>query len=489
MEWTREERYRRLDEASTKEIEELRSNVEKCPWRQTYHIQPKMGLLNDPNGFSYYNGEYHLFYQWFPLGPVHGLKYWYHTKSEDLVHWDNVGIGIKPTAPFDSHGAFSGSAIEHEGKLYLFYTGNTRDQDWVRHPYQCIAVMDKEGHIEKYEQPVIKDVPIGYTEHFRDPKVWKHGDHFYAIIGAQRANLTGCVVLYQSVNLKEWDFLGEITTDLNQFGFMWECPDYFELGNKGILIFSPQGLQREGDKFQNIYQSGYLIGEHLDLNSGEFRHSNFRELDLGFDFYAPQTMVDEQNRRILVAWMGLPEIEYPNDRHGWAHCLTLPRELIMRKGKLFQQPVKELAQLRKSNVIAEDILVNESKSYDSFHGVSYELICEFTNKDASQFGIDIRVGEKEVTTIKYDVNNKKLMFDRSQSGEVVAEEYGMVRQCDMTSESIKLQLFVDSSSLEFFVNDGEVVFTGRIFPNVKSDGIRFFAVEGEVSMKASKWDF
>src|SRR5690606_4143580 len=138
----REEKYRILEQAVPGELEKLQEQVKNCPWRQTYHIQPPYGLLNDPNGFTFYQGEYHLLYQWFPLGTFHGMKYWYHTKSKDLAHWNNVGIGIEPGDPHDSHGAYSGSGIVKDGKLYLMYTGNTRDEQWNRHPYQNLAIMD-----------------------------------------------------------------------------------------------------------------------------------------------------------------------------------------------------------------------------------------------------------------------------------------------------------------------------------------------------------
>jgi beta-fructofuranosidase len=343
MEWTTEQRYRSMDDVTEEEIQALAKLVNQCPWRQSFHIQPLTGLLNDPNGFSYFNGEYHLFYQWFPLGPVHGLKHWYHTKSKDLVHWENVGMGIEPSNEFDSHGAYSGSGIEHDGKLYLIYTGNTRDENWNRHPYQCLAVLNPDGSLVKMDAPVISDIPSGYTDHFRDPKVWQHGDHFYAVIGAQRKNETGSVVLYRSYDLKDWQFAGEVKTGLGEdFGYMWECPDYFELDEQGVFLFSPQGLKAEGDHYQNIYQSGYVIGSPIDLENIELKHGAFHELDRGFDFYAPQSTVDHQGRRILVGWMGLPEIDYPTDKNGWAHCLTLPRELTVKDGKLVQQPVHEV---------------------------------------------------------------------------------------------------------------------------------------------------
>lgn len=489
MEWTIEQRYRRVTEVSQEELSLLRAKVNSCPWRQTFHIQPITGLLNDPNGFAYYNGEYHLFYQWFPLGPVHGLKYWYHVKSNDLVHWENVGIGLEPDTYFDRHGTYSGSAIEHKGNLYLLYTGNTRDENWVRQTYQCMAVMDRNGLISKMDKPVIPEVPEGYTDHLRDPKVWKEGNLFYAVIGAQRTDQTGCVVLYSSPDLENWTFEGEIETKFKRFGYMWECPDYFELQNQGVLIFSPQGLTPEGDKYQNIYQSGYVIGDKLDIKQRRLWHGDFIELDRGFDFYAAQTMVDPNGRRILVGWMGLPEMEYPTDQNGWAHCLTLPRELSIREGKLVQQPIKELQTLRKQMHEVSDTVGDEKKVYDGFTGTTYELICQFENIDAAEFGLEFRANEEEKTVITYDAVHKKVIFDRTLSGEAVGVSYGTTRKCDIYAEKIKFHMFVDTSSVEIFINDGEEVFTGRIFPSPDSREIRFFATEGRAAFTAVKWDY
>ncbi|PNQ85164.1 glycoside hydrolase family 32 protein [Paenibacillus polymyxa] len=490
MKMTKEQKYRLIEQAEPGEIASLQKKVEQCQWRQSFHIQPPTGLLNDPNGFSYYQGEYHLFYQWFPLGTDHGMKYWYHLKSKDLVTWHSAGIGITPGDDFDSHGAYSGSALEHEDKLYMMYTGNTRDENWIRHPYQCMAVMDESGRIIKWEHPVIDHVPEGYTDHFRDPKLWKDGDSFYCVIGAQRTNSTGCVVLYRSTDLHTWQFEGELNTGLESFGYMWECPDYFELNGAGVLVFSPQGLEPSGDENQNIYQSGYVIGKLLNTETRTLEHGAFHELDRGFDFYAPQTMIDPQGRRIMVAWMGLPDIEYPTDPNGWAHCLTLPRELTLHEGKLLQRPIPELTTLRRnSEDRVADTLSSESKTYEGFKGTAYELICEVDLLDAKAFGIEFRASETEKTVIKYNAVSRKLVLDRSQSGEPVAAEYGEVRQCAWDKDHIKLHLFVDTSSVEIFVNDGEEVFTSRIFPHPESDEIRFFADKGEALFQAVKWNF
>lgn len=489
MEWTREQRYRKIEDVTEKEILELEQIVKNSPWRQKYHIQPKTGLLNDPNGFAYYNGEYHLFYQWFPLGSVHGLKYWYHMKSKNLIEWEDSGIAIRPSSYFDSHGAYSGSALEHDEKLYLFYTGNSRDDKWVRHPFQCLAIMNKSGQIKKLEKPVINQVPEGYSDHFRDPKLWKHDNKFYAIIGAQRVNQTGCIVLYSSLDMLEWIFEGEIRTNFNHFGYMWECPDYFELHNNGVLIFSPQGLTSEGDNYRNIYQSGYLLGNKLDFKKKSLEHGDFVELDRGFDFYAPQTTTDPLGRRLLVGWMGLPDIEYPTDPFNWAHCLTLPRELSIRCGKIIQKPIKELELLRKKSKRAEGIICNESRVYPGFSGITYELICEFHNENADEFGIEFRTNQTEKTILKYNANEKKVIFDRTYSGEPVGTSYGTIRKCSLKSAEVKVHMFVDVSSVEIFINDGEEVFTSRIFPKKDSEGIHFFAIGGKTSFKCVKWDY
>jgi beta-fructofuranosidase len=198
-------------------------------------------------------------------------------------------------------------------------------------------------------------------------------------------------------------------------------------------------------------------------------------------------MLDQKGRRILVAWMGLPEIEYPTDKHGWAHCLTLPRELTIRNNKLIQTPVKELQELRGEKVEAEAIIYCDSITLEGFYGETFELIAEFTDSTAEEFGVELRVGGNEKTILKYNKKIKKILFDRSFSGQPVANEFGKVRKCGINSQDIKFHVFADASSIEVFINDGEEVFTGRIFPGKESRGIRFFANGGQVNLKAIKW--
>ena len=130
MEWTRESRYRPYAQWDAKTLLELQAKAAKSPYQLKYHIRPSSGLLNDPNGFSYFNGKWHVFYQSFPFGAAHGLKSWMHLISEDLVHWQELGLALTPDTPLDSHGAYSGSALPIGDKLFLMYTGNVRDKDW-----------------------------------------------------------------------------------------------------------------------------------------------------------------------------------------------------------------------------------------------------------------------------------------------------------------------------------------------------------------------
>lgn len=244
-EWSREDRYQRYEDVSHEELHQLQEQVSASKYRQTFHIQPQTGLLNDPNGLIYFNGVYYLSHQWFPLGAVHGLKYWFNYTSKDLVHFEPQGPILKPDTVADSHGVYSGSAFEYNQQLYYMYTGNHRDDEWNRHSSQMIAKMNEDGTITKFPKPVISQPPQGYTQHFRDPKVFKHNESYYAIIGAQNEVLNGRALIYKSNDIVNWELLGDLTTQLTEFGYMWECPDYFNLDGFDMLLFAHKVLKHK----------------------------------------------------------------------------------------------------------------------------------------------------------------------------------------------------------------------------------------------------
>ena len=478
-------RYRNIKDAHADELENIEKIVNSDHWRQKFHIMPKTGLLNDPNGLAYFNGKYHIFFQWFPFGPVHGLKHWAHYVSEDMVSWHEDKRILIPEEWYESHGAFSGSAVIKDNQLYLMYTGNVRKKDNRRKSYQCLARLEEKKIVKDPDNPVINSIPDGFTNEFRDPKIFQKDGSFYLVIGGQKENMTGSIAVYQSKDLHNWNFIGELKTGLENFGYMWECPDYFELNDTGILLFCPQGLKPDKDCFNNIYQSGYIAGDKLNLDTLEFRHSDFTELDRGFDFYAPQTF-EKDGRRLMIGWMGLPEIEYPSEKNFWVHCLTIPRELKLMNNRLVQSPASELKKLRKEKETFSENL-HKQKIKLPISGTVYELLAEFSDF-SGDFGLELRTGPgDEKTVLWYDYKNSKIILDRTNSGEKFGLDYGSLRMVHFIAPVIKFHIFMDSSSVEIFINDGKETFTARIFPGENSSGISVFST-GTAKINLSKWN-
>ncbi|MDR0299188.1 MAG: sucrose-6-phosphate hydrolase, partial [Streptococcaceae bacterium] len=172
--WTSEERYRPYSAYSDDYLSSLTELVKKSPWRTHYHIEPRTGLLNDPNAFSYFDGKWQLFYQHFPYGPVHALKSWKHLTSTDLVTFIADDLQLLPDSDFDNKGAYSGSAKEFDdGNLHIFYTGNHRNSDGTRIPYQLEATLDATGKLSKSDKAAILPAFDKVTEHFRDPQIFE----------------------------------------------------------------------------------------------------------------------------------------------------------------------------------------------------------------------------------------------------------------------------------------------------------------------------
>ena len=483
--------FTKVREDEEKSILEKKEIVEKDFWRQKYHIQGIVGLINDPNGFSQFKGKYHMFYQWNPLGTNHKNKTWAHSVSGDLLHWERLKTALRPDTWYSKDGVYSGSAIVDDDKLYLFYTGNVKDSEGNRESYQCLAVSSDGENFERWE-PSIVNQPDGYTRHIRDPKIWKKDGKFYAVIGIQSENLEGKAVLYSSENIKDWKFEGEIAGanhgKIKDFGFMWECPDYFQLKDektgeiKDLLIFSPQGLEPEGDLYNNKYQTGYLFGK-LDYEKPEFEIlSDFVEIDRGHDFYAPQSMEDDKGRRLVVGWMGIPEEEdFPTVRNEWLHCLTLPRELKVIDGKLYQLPIKEMESIRGEKIEFSGKVAGEVKVGT---GVTYELKAKFSDFN-SDFGLKLRTGKSSETVLKFDYNDKKFVLNRTK-GEQPDKRLRKVYLGDISE--LELTVFVDNSSVEVFINGGAEVFSSRIFPEKDADGISVFA-DKDVNVEIEKWEW
>ncbi|MBP2057945.1 beta-fructofuranosidase/PTS system sucrose-specific IIC component [Lactobacillus colini] len=477
-------------------IEKETNLTRESPYRQNFHIESESGSLGDPNGFSYFNKNYHLFYQWSPLefsqNPHYTHHGWKHLCSPDLIHWQDLGAGMESDTRYDKYGTYSGSAFPVDDKLFIMYTGNTwvnteSDDDWQRIPYQIGAWMEANNKIKKVCTPFITGTLKGYTGHFRDPKVFKKHDKYYAVLGIQRNNQTGSAVLAESDDLHNWQILGEIKTNHNKFGYMWECPDYYELDDKGILAFCPQGLESEDNKFCNIYQSGYLIGKPLNMSDRNFVCGKFHELDKGFDFYAMQTTKDKKGRRILMAWMGLPEIVYPTVKYHYTGCMIFPRELKLENNVIVQQPVAEIKDLYSKKYQITASLNNKRIEIKAGKQNSRDIELAIVGHNDATI-LDLFANKNNSRHLRLIFNRKKQKFivDRSCSGLEIASSYGTSRSCYLDqSKLIKVRILQDVSSAEIFLNNGKEVFSMRIFPDDMQNFIYLTSENGEAKIKAT----
>ncbi|MGG3569676.1 glycoside hydrolase family 32 protein [Priestia megaterium] len=453
-------------------------------YRLGYHIMAPANWINDPNGLVQYKGEYHVFYQHHPYDENWGPMHWGHIKSKDLVHWEHLPIALAPGDVYDADGCFSGSAVDNNGELTLIYTGHnyTDKEKDIFYQNQNIAVSTNGVTFHKIaENPVIAEPPTDSTHHFRDPKVWKHEDNWYMVVGNSTKENIGRVILYRSPDLRKWSYVGVLAQGDEKLGFMWECPDFFELDGKHVLMISPQGIKKDGDLYNNLFQTGYLIGDY-NYETNEFIHGSFNELDNGHDFYAVQTLLDEKGRRIAIGWMDMWESDMPTKEDGWCGALTLPREVTLGENdKVLMNPVEELNLLREiehntlTNVTSNNYLIETNEDL-----LEIKAVFDLTNCNAQSVGIRIHGINQEETVLTYHLDKQILKLDCSKSGKV---EDGVRNTILKANQELSLRIFLDRSSIEVFANEGQATMTSRIYPTEDRLGIEVFADIEDVRIK------
>ena len=463
MIWNRQTRYTPYNEWSDSKVADLKKQVQQSKWRMKHHIQPDSGLLNDPNGFSYFNGKWNLFYQVFPFGPVHGLKSWKHLTSKNLVDWEDEGLAIKPDTKYDSHGAYTGTSIPVNDKLFIMYTGNVRTKDWKRESYQLGAWMNRDNQIEKFSKPLIVNAPEGYTTSIRDPYIIQKNGKYFAIVGGQTNDNNGAALVYESDDLEDWNFNGELNLDDKITGYMVECPNLIFIDDKPVLIFCPQGLDKNELNYQNIYPNVYSVLDGIDLKDAKVENASHPQLlDDGFDAYATEAINAPDGRALAVSWIGLPEIDYPTDSENWAHCLSLIKELTMKDGHLYQNPVAEVKELR----TAEVNLDGESEQIDlDRNNGSFET--EMTVPANTKLNLKVANAKDDgYLELSIDTNKGEVKVDRSQTGNPFGEKFGQTRISSVKAhKSVKIRLVIDVSVFECYIDNGYSVMTGRFFLN------------------------
>lgn len=408
---------------------------------QHIHLKAPKGWINDPNGFIYYKGKYHLFYQHFPYAPQWGRMHWGHAVSDDLTNWEHLDIALFPTKKYDSDGCFSGSAIEHNGKMHLFYTGvNYNDAD-PENVNCCLndSFISAQLHINSEDGfsfdnfdgkttviPPITESDIGDLNHTRDPKVWRGKDgNWYMILGST-AEHAGRVLFYKSSDLVNWKYMNYASC--NNMGWMWECPDYFETDGQGVLIFSPMDEEKGN-------QAVCTLAEFHEENCSMKIDEDFQYLDYGLDLYAPQSTTDKDGRRVVIAWLRMPE-PMENNTIG---MFCIPRLCEVKHDHIYFRSHPNIAvkftlktnlpDMRKPFVIKTEISDNERISIGGYH-------------------------------IKR--KNGKIMTDRS----AVIRGHKELKNICKTPElkdGFFLEIYVDVNIIEVFVNNGEYVISNVVY--------------------------
>lgn len=499
--------------------------------RAAYHLSPLTGWLNDPNGFSFYKGKYHLFYQYHPYNTFWGPMHWGHAVSDDLIKWEYLPAAMAPDEKYDDAGCFSGSAITlDDGRQLLMYTGcSASDIDnegkWAQ--TQCLAVSTEteDGTTEyvKFEgNPVItgKDLPEGGdTYEFRDPYIWRASDGTFRAVVANANQAEGRapqICIYKSPDAFSWEFANILFEDWRHLGVMWECPNFFPLDGRQILIASPMDMETEEADGSIRFPKGnnviYMVGDYNEAEeefvvsqgtshekAGQDAVATYHPVDCGLDFYAPQVMETPDGRRVMIGWMQDPSIAnlHNGDDFNIFCQMTIPRELSLRNNRLIQWPVRELEAYREDNMLFASIELDENER--SLEGLSgrildieislypkegAELYSSFSMKFAS--GGDVTGVEGLYTELRYYPERSILTIDRGNSGQ--PDNYTKRRSIRVHNRSgrLDLRLLLDRWSAEVFINGGEQVMSVTFYTPLDADGISF-STEGAAQMDITRF--
>lgn len=421
-------------------------------FRPERHFVPEIGWINDPNGFVYFKGEYHLFYQFNPYESVWGPMHWGHAKSKDLVNWEHLPVALAPDKNYDKDGCFSGSAIVKDDTLWLMYTGNIVNEDGSVRQVQNMAYSTDSIHFEKIAQnPVATEELLPeevIANDFRDPKIFEKDGRYYSVVATKHKDGVGCIVLLGSDDLLDWQFESIFLKGQAHQGHVWECPDYFEVDGQEYLIVSPMRYQKEDNDFVNINSNIFVTG-HVDWDKKVFVADSFKEIDHGHDFYAAQTTEGPEGERVMIAWMhtwGRPLVT--NDLgHKWYGQMTLPR--LLKKGE------HGLRQVLPASIL------------NSFEDIEIGQFIQGPSKLSLKLddSLDLKLGtDQDYLQFGYDKERQEVYIDRSslkiqQAGE---EEWSTVRRA-VTVQATELEVLIDTNCLEIIVNDGQESLTSTFY--------------------------
>jgi beta-fructofuranosidase len=435
--------------------------------RPQYHFLPPANWMNDPNGMIQWRGQYHLFYQYNPHGPFHGTIHWGHAVSPDLVHWRHLPVALAPTPDSaDEDGCWSGVAVDHDGVATIIYSGARRG---VQRACLATSTDDDLATWEKYGgNPIIAEPPADIElVAYRDHSVWQEEDGWwYQLMGAGIVDAGGAVLLYRSHDLRQWEYLhpllvGDATQTVPvHTGTMWECPSFFPLGRKHVLIVSVWDDHR-------LHYPVYIVGTYADHR---FTPEHTVRLDLGDNhFYAPQTMIDDQGRRIMFGWVREAQTTDAQQAAGWSGVMSLPRALAFGDdGHLRITPVPELQALRGTHQRVTDQAIDPAVhlTLPDLPADQVELLAEIDPGTAQRVGITVQAADSAAVAVQiaYDCLTRRVVADQRQNSAEATPEHEVHAGtlALVADEPLHIHVFLDRSVVEVFVN-GRVTYTNRIY--------------------------
>lgn len=451
--------------------------------RPLFHPTPKKGWINDPNGFSFYQGHYHLFAQYNPFEPKWGPMHWLHFLSPDLVHWKEVGIALQPEHPYElPWGCFSGTAIQDEDQLLLYYTGAQEGAQ-----VQCLASsLDGETFVKYPGNPILDgtSLPAGYSlKDFRDPKIVKQKGRYYLFTGVKKPGLGSSILCFDSPDGIRFSFLSTFYEGIDEVDGCLECPDLLLIDeHHAILSFSPQNKPSHGQgTFQNKQSSVYVYGE-LDLPSGWFRPlTPETEFDQGFDFYAPE-LLRHGDHCYLAGWAANWGRNYPMAKDGYANSLLI-REISYQDNRLLQSFVNRLDLWWNDSRTYRDIFARPRMGFGEFGGSTKRI--RFTIESKSSFTICVQGGY----IISHEFGSPYLTIRRTNQ----AYETMLPGQEKDDTRYVKVgdyyhyhfDIFIDGYLIETIINHGEFALTSQYF----SKGDNSLIFEGDAKVTGLRLDY
>ncbi|MBC6613023.1 glycoside hydrolase family 32 protein [Hymenobacter sp. BT507] len=443
-------------------------------YRPAYHFTPAAHWMNDPNGMVYYQGTYHLFFQYYPKGMVWGPMHWGHATSPDMVRWQEQPIALYP----DSLGyIFSGSAVVDAnntagfGKnalVAIFTHHDPKGEKNGSNTYQNQSLaysLDNGKTWQKYAQnPVLKNPGI---KDFRDPKVsWHEATKQWVMTLATLDRIT----FYASPNLKDWTKLSEFGEKLGAHGGVWECPDLFPLALNGksywVLIVN---LNPGGPNGGSATQ--YFVGQ-FDGKTFTPLNTKTKWADYGPDEYAGVTWNNTGNRRLFLGWMSNWEYANQVPTSPWRSAMTIPRELGLRQENgeiyLISQPAAELRTIAGQTTTLQNITAKSPTDLTARLGsTTGKRKLTLSTQQLQDFELVLSNAAGEELVLGYDKNAKQYFIDRSKAGKNDFSPKFKGRSTAprlSTAAGTELTLYFDAASVELFADNGLTVMTSIFFP-------------------------